>query len=228
MQFHPENPLEQELQWWINTWDPVLRNGQYWNRDIPALLNVDPEAEIFYEERRWLEARAQVVRILKEAEITDPDFFKNKIVMSIGPGPVGFPEACKAKITIGVDPLANAFRQHGLLLPDSDVVYLNTGAEKIPLVDDFVDVAVSRNNLDHVELPQQVVDEIWRVLKPDGHFILNVDVEHESRPLEPHSFSITDVDMMLSRFRVETKKVYQKSHGGGGRMYVALCVKPKY
>ncbi|MCD6295806.1 MAG: hypothetical protein J7M30_01480, partial [Deltaproteobacteria bacterium] len=66
MQFHPEDPLEQELQWWIDTWDVVLRNGQYWNRDVPALLNVDPEAEISYEERRWLEARAQVVRILKE------------------------------------------------------------------------------------------------------------------------------------------------------------------
>lgn len=227
MQFQPENPLEEELQWWINTWDAVLRNGQYWNPDVPTLLNVDPAAEISYNERRWLEARAQVARILRETQIDDRDFFKGKIVMSIGPGPVGFLEACEARIKIGVEPLANAFRHHGLLLPDSDVVYLNTGAENIPLVDDFVDIAISRNSLDHLEEPQRVVDEIWRMLKPNGYFILNVDIEHESRPLEPHSFSLADVDSMLTRFRVEQKIVYEKSHGGEGRMYVVLCIKPK-
>ncbi len=215
-----------ELQWWIDTWDTMLRNGQYCNPDIPELLNLDPAAEISYEERRWQEARAQVVRILQETRIKDLDFFKNRIVMEVGPGPVGFLEACDARIKIGIEPLANAFREHGLLLPDRDVVYINSCAEKIPLNNNFVDISVTRNSLDHVEDPKLVIDEIWRVLKPNGYMLLNVDIGHEKRPLEPHSFSTTDIDNMLTRFTVERKIVYDKSHGGEGQMYVALCIKP--
>ncbi len=218
--------LHQELQWWIKTWDATLRNNQFWNADIPELLNVDPAVKTSYEQRRWLEARAQVVRILKEAHIKDRAFFKGKVVMSVGPGPVGFLEACDATVKIGIEPLANAFCRHGLLLPDCDVVYLSTGAEDIPLIDDFVDVTVCRNSLDHVEEPQRVIDEIWRVTKPKGSFVVNVDVEHKTRPLEPHSFSVLQVERMLSRFQVAWKKVYKESHGGEGRMYVAVCVKP--
>jgi SAM-dependent methyltransferase len=223
---HPEFLLEQELQWWISVWDPVFRSGKFWNPDVPELLNTVSQSEVSYEERRWMEAKAQVIRVLKEAQIGDRDFFKDKIVMEIGPGPVGFLEACEARVAVGIEPLANAFRRQGLLLPGSDVVYLNTPAETIPLVDDFVDIIVSRNSLDHVAEPEKVVDEIWRVLKPNGFFLLNVDIEHEKRPLEPHSFSLAQIDHLVCRFRIDREIVYEKSHGGEGKMYVALCVKP--
>ncbi|HXX53552.1 MAG TPA: class I SAM-dependent methyltransferase [Thermodesulfovibrionales bacterium] len=219
-------PLDQELQWWIKTWNPTLKSGRFWNADTPALLDLDSELDISYEERRWLEARAQVIRTLAEAQIADLAFFIGKIVVEIGPGPVGFLDACGARIAIGIDPLANAFRQQGLMLPNSDVVYLNTVAESIPLVDEFVDIIVSRNSLDHVTEPEKVLDETWRVLKPGGFFLLNVDIEHEQRPLEPHCFSLAKVDHLLSRFRIDRKILHSKSHGGSGRMYVALCVKP--
>lgn len=221
-----EDPLEQELQWWINTWNSVLKNGRFWNQDVPELLNLGSKFKISYEERRWMEAKAQVIRILREAKIEARDFFKDKIVIEIGPGPVGFLEACRARIAVGIDPLANAFRREGLLLPDSDVIYLNTAAETIPLVDDFVDVAVSRNSLDHVAEPEKVVNEIWRVLKPGGFFLVNVDVEHEKRPMEPHNFSLAEVDCLLSGFRIDRRFLYDRSHGGEGKMYVTLCVKP--
>jgi len=221
-----EDPLEEELQWWINTWNPVLKNGRFWNSDIPELLNVSSEIAISYEERRWMEAKAQVIRILREARIEASDFFKGKIVMEIGPGPVGFLEASEARIAVGIDPLANAFRRNGLLLPESDVIYLTTAAETIPLVDDFVDIAISRNSLDHVAEPDKVVNEVRRVLKPGGFFLVNVDVEHEKRPMEPHNFSLADVDRLLSRFRIDRRILYDRSHGGEGRMYVALCIKP--
>lgn len=225
---HPEDPHDQELQWWITVWNSVLKSGKFWNSDIPELLNTGSQSEISYEERRWLEAKAQVIRVLKEAQIKDREFFKGKIVMEIGPGPVGFLEACEARIALGIEPLANAFYRQGILLPDSDVVYLNSAAETIPLVDNFVDIVLSRNSLDHVAEPEMVVNEIWRVLKPGGFFLLNVDIEHEKRPLEPHSFSLAQIDHLLSRFRIDRKIVYEKSHGGDGKMYVVLCVKPMH
>lgn len=223
---NPTDPLDQELWWWINVWNPVFRSGRFWNNDIPELLNLDSKSYFSYEEIRWMEARAQVIRILKEAQIEVQDFFRDKIVMEIGPGPVGFLEACEARIAIGVEPLANAFRREGLLLAGSEVVYLTAAAETIPLVDDFVDIAVARNSLDHVAEPGKVVNEVRRVLKPGGSFLVNVDVEHEKRPLEPHNFSIGEVDQLLSGFRTDRRILYDKSHGGEGRMYVALCVRP--
>jgi len=217
--------LLEELRWWIDVWDFTLRKGRFWNLDVPELLQIDPKIGLSYIERRWLEARAQSIRILKEIQMEDQTFFKDKVVMSIGPGPVGFLEGCDASIKIAVEPLANRFQKNGLLLPSNDVIYLNTGAEHIPLNDNFVEIAVSRNSLDHVDSPQQVVNEIWRVLKPNGHFILNVDIEHEIRPLEPHSFSPTHIEQMLTQFQIVWKNVYEKSHGGDGRIFAALCIK---
>ena len=222
---NPADPLDQELWWWINIWNPVFKDGRFWNNDIPELLDLDPGPAFSYEEIRRIEARAQVVRTLKEAQIETRDFFRDQIVMEIGPGPVGFLEACGARIAIGIEPLANAFRREGLLLAGSDAVYLTAAAENIPLVDDFVDIAVSRNSLDHVTDPGKVVDEVKRVLKPGGSFLVNVDVEHEKRPLEPHNFSVGEVDRLLTGFRIDRKIIYDKSHGGEGRMYVALCTR---
>ncbi len=217
--------LEEELKWWIDVWEATLRKGRFWNSDVPELLHIDPEIDMSYMERRWLEARAQSIRILKEIQMEDQTFFNDKIVLSIGPGPVGFLEGCNARIKIAVEPLANLFQQNDLLLPDNDVIYLDTGAEHIPLNDNFVEIAVSRNSLDHVNAPQQVVDEVWRVLKPNGYFILNVDIEHETRPLEPHTFSLAHLEQMLNQFQIVWKNVYEQSHGGDGRTFAALCIK---
>src|SRR5947209_625433 len=138
-----------ELRWWLEQWDPVLRAGGFNPGDTPAFLDGEAVAQT-YLGRRWQQARATVRRVLEEAAIDDGDFFADKVVVDIGPGPLGFPDACPARISIGVEPLAERFAREGLLLPDSPAIYLAVGAERIPLLSASVDVVVARNSLDHV------------------------------------------------------------------------------
>ena len=88
---------------------------------------------------------------------TTRGFFDGKVVLDIGPGPLGFPDACPARTSIGVEPLAEALRDAGLLLEDSPAIYLPVGAEAIPLVSQSVDVIQARNSLDHVDDPSAVL-----------------------------------------------------------------------
>ena len=166
-----------ELRWWLEEWDPVLRAGGFNPGDAADFLDGEQPADT-YEGRRWQQARAEVRRVLREAAIEDERFFDGKVVLDIGPGPLGFPDACPARVSIGVEPLAERYREHGLLLEGSDAVYLSVGAERIPLVSGSVDVVVARNSLDHVDDPDAVLREAQRLLRPGGTLILNFDVGH--------------------------------------------------
>ena len=104
-----------ELRWWLEDWNPILKAGGFNPGDAPRFLDGEKPATT-YEGRRWQQARAEVRRVLHEAAIEDERFFDGKVVVDIGPGPLGFPDACPARLTIGVEPLAERYREHGLLL----------------------------------------------------------------------------------------------------------------
>src|SRR5436309_6899520 len=160
--------LEAELRWWLESWDPVIRDGGFNPGDVQEFLDPGEATAGTYEGRRRQIARAEVRRVLSEAGIEDARFFEGKVVLDIGPGPLGFPDACGAAVSIGVEPLAERFAAAGLLLPDSHAVYLPVGAERVPLVGGSVDVALSRNSLDHVRDPATVVGEVRRILRRGG------------------------------------------------------------
>jgi SAM-dependent methyltransferase len=189
-----------ELRFWIEQWEPQVRAD------------------------RWAAAHAQVERVLSEAGIDDPDFFAGRVVLEIGPGPVGFPDACGARVALAVEPLAPRLDAAGLLL-DSDAVYLAIGAETIPLLDGSVDVVVARNSLDHVGDPVAVMSEVVRVLSPGGTLILNVDIEGEPTAEEPHAFSADDVRRLVHALRVEREHVIDEPHGHQGRQLVIVATK---
>jgi SAM-dependent methyltransferase len=214
---------DQELRFWIERWDAHIRGGSLFS---PRGLELIGEEEVAdsYEGRRWQEARAQVRRVLEEAEIDDPDFFSGRVVLEIGPGPVGLPDACGARIALAVEPLAPRLEAAGLLL-HGDAVYLATGAESIPLLDGSVDVVVARNSLDHVVDPAAVLSEVVRVLAPGGTLILNVDIDGEPTAEEPHAFSADDVRRLVRPLRVENERTIDEPHGHKGRQLVMVATK---
>ena len=44
------------------------------------------------------------------------------------------------------------------------------GSEDLPLVDDYADLILCPNALDHMPEPEVALNEFWRVLKNDGAF----------------------------------------------------------
>jgi SAM-dependent methyltransferase len=213
-----------ELRFWLEQWEPHIRAGALFS---PGGLELTGDTEVAdtYEGRRWQEARAQVQRVLREADIDDPDFFSGRVVLEIGPGPVGLPEACGASVALAVEPLADRMRDAGLLL-GGDAVYLTCGAEALPLMSQSVDVVVARNSLDHVRDPAAVLSETARVLRPGGTLILNVDIEGEPTAEEPHAFTIEKVRGLLGPLEIERERVLSEPHGHVGRQLVIVAVKP--
>ena len=115
------------------------RGGALFSPNGLELIGEDKVAES-YEGRRWQEARAQVQRVLREAGIDDPGFFTGRVLLEIGPGPVGLPEASGAKLAFAPEPLA----------------------PRLDAAGESVDVVVARNCLDHVANPEAVTAEVAR------------------------------------------------------------------
>lgn len=59
------------------------------------------------------------------------------------------------------------------------IEFLNTGAENIPLPDQSIDTVVSTWTLCSVAYPRKVLQEIKRVLRPEGRFMF---VDHGASP----------------------------------------------
>ena len=220
-----EPDLDAELRWWLDEWEPVVRGGGFNPGDVPDFLPPgEPVADTF-EGRRWQIARAEVKRVLAEAEIEDEHFFDGKTVVDIGSGPLGFPDACPARLAIAVEPLADRYRAAGLLLQGEDTLYLSTGAEQIPLLTDSTDVVLARNSLDHVTNPTAVVNEVLRILRPGGTLILSVDVGHPATATEPHSFTREEIRMLLNPLDIVSERTFDEAHGGGGGSRIVVVAR---
>lgn len=220
-----------ELDFWVNEWDAQLRSGRFWNDDVKVLLQEAGEWQGHesdardYETIRWMEARAHGLRILKEVKITDRRFFEDKIVVDIGPGAVCFLEASRARLGVAVEPLAQEFAAHHLLIAAPHVIYLPVAAEAIPLLGDFADIIVSRNNLDHVEHPRRVVEEVYRILRPSGYFVLIVHLEGHSSVTEPHAIGLHDVRDLVRRFTLVQEVISTGGRTQSGQQWAGICQK---
>jgi SAM-dependent methyltransferase len=215
---------EAELSWWLNKWDPVIRAGGFNPGDVSELLGGEPAAET-YAGRRWQQARAEVRRVVGEANLDGPSFFEDKVVLDIGPGALGFPDACPARLSIGVEPLAQRFADAGLML-DSSAVYLVARAEAIPLLSASVDVVIARNSLDHVEDPRAAVAEGRRILRPGGTMILNFDVHRRSTQTEPHTLDVAEVRSWLEPMTIVNENRWDHGHGEEGHVVVLVARAP--
>jgi SAM-dependent methyltransferase len=210
---------DEELRFWLTEWDPVIRAGGFNPGDVPELLGHEAVADS-YEGRRWQIARAEVVRVLREAAVEEPGFFDGKVVLDIGSGPLGFPDACPARVSLSVDPLHERYAASGLLLEGSPAIHLSVGAERIPVLSSSVDVVVVRNALDHVDDPDAVLAEIQRLLRPGGSLIANFDVGHTPTATEPHTLRLDAVKEALGAMTIEHEQAWERAHGFDGHAAV--------
>jgi len=132
---------------------------------------------------------------------TDASWLEGKTVVSIGCGCTGDLASFPAAIKVGIDPLLYLYQKLGLLLADeagSSTIYLSVGAENLPLLDEFADLVICRNALDHMPKPEIGLDEMRRILKSDGALFISVDIGGAPTPDEPTVFSVESLDALIS------------------------------
>ncbi len=120
------------------------------------------------------------------------EFYDDKVIVDIGCGPRGSLEwADNTKRRIGVDPLAEQYKELGT--GRHAMEYLSCPAEKISLPSETCDAVFSFNSLDHVSSVQGVLNEVERLLKPNGLFMLLVEVNQTPTSCEPHELNAKDI-----------------------------------
>jgi SAM-dependent methyltransferase len=131
------------------------------------------------------------------------DAIEGKTVVTIGCGCTGDIAAFPAAVKIAVDPLLNVYRKLGMLVQDeagARTLYLCVGAENLPLLDEYADLVICRNALDHMPDPETALKECCRILKQDGSLFVSVDIGGEPTPDEPTVFSVESLRQLLGRY----------------------------
>lgn len=103
--------------------------------------------------------------------LTYMDSFDDYTTLNIGGGPVPlrFPNA---KEEILLDNNATWFDEHFPKKYREDMTVLNNNVSAIPLPDKCVDICYIRKTLEYVSAWQLGLNEIFRVMKPDGLLVL--------------------------------------------------------
>ncbi len=146
---------------------------------------------------------------------------RGKTAVELGPGP--FPSICVVpwRRAIAVDPIADGYVAEKLLPPEAQsVVFLASTGERVPLPSGVADIVVIENALDHVDDPRAVLQEIRRLLRPDGLLWLLVDLMNYRDAMHPNPFTEHTIRQMLSetgfavvRDRVGDHKSHPEAYG---------------
>lgn len=98
-------------------------------------------------------------------------------VLEVGSGAHGLIFYFEGKDRVGVDPLADEYRA---LFPawHGEATTIAAYGEELPFPDAGFDIVLSDNVVDHAENPRAIVEELVRVLRPDGLLYFTVNVHH--------------------------------------------------
>lgn len=126
------------------------------------------------ESKRQIFLRSQAVRnILNQFRpVSDADR-----ILEVGSGAHGLIFGFTNKTRVGIDPLAAEYKR---IFPTWQSAAPTAAAigEELPFADNSIDVVLSDNVIDHAEQPLEIVDEIVRVLKPNGILYFTVNIHH--------------------------------------------------
>mgnify|MGYP001560357265 CR=1 FL=1 len=142
----------------------------------------------------------------------EKEFYLGKKILDIGCGPMGSLEwATMAEERTGLDPLVEKYSKFGIR--EHKMKYIQACSEDIPFADNYFDVVSSFNSLDTVDEVDKTINEIIRVLKPGGLFILLVEL-HDPTPNQPKALSFDITEHFKTRLTILDEKHYEKFAGG--------------
>jgi SAM-dependent methyltransferase len=99
-------------------------------------------------------------------------------VLEIGSGPVGIVNFLEWGERYAIDPLEEFYRTRPSLvaLRNPNVIYLHGTGEQLPFESGSCSLIIIDNVIDHTYAPGKIFAEMHRVLRPDGHLYLSVNV----------------------------------------------------
>lgn len=113
----------------------------------------------------WLDAEVSYISgVIHRATRKKPT--NESKILSVGAGPLGVIDFWPAKEKHAIDPLANEYKEKFHDFQDKSVNFVAGYAEDLPYENNYFDVVIIRNTLDHVENPEKALSEVFRVLKP--------------------------------------------------------------
>jgi ubiquinone/menaquinone biosynthesis C-methylase UbiE len=133
----------------------------------------------------------------------DYSYFTGKDVLEVGCGPSGIIyHLDEVKTSVGLEPLDlnNLARKNWKKTSVAKGI-----GEKIPFQDNSFDVILSYNSIDHSFDPKKVIEEIYRVLRLGGDFLLSLHILRDQFNLlksilnkfdEPHPYHLTHKEVL--------------------------------
>lgn len=114
------------------------------------------------------------------ARTTMDDMFRNKVVLDIGCGAAGktlFYASQGAKKVYGVDVVERYRNEANELAEEKGLEdrfeFVLASADKTDFEDGFFDTIIMNDAMEHVDEPEKVLEECYRILKPSGKLYIN-------------------------------------------------------
>lgn len=125
---------------------------------------------------RWYRWKAE--RTVGRLRSCGVELAPTAVIAEVGSGPVGQAGFLPGATRAAFDPLMDYFERNEALLKERppDVRYVRSKGEELPLENGSCDLVVIDNCLDHCEDPGRVLTEIRRVLRPQGHLYITLNV----------------------------------------------------
>jgi ubiquinone/menaquinone biosynthesis C-methylase UbiE len=103
---------------------------------------------------------------------------------------------------------------HARCSSQGNVHFIDSDVTRTPLKENTIDYVVSFETLEHITRPQELIDEMYRVLKPGGKLMLTTPyLDHIPSQEHVWEFDYKDLEDMLSKFT--NKWVFPWASGRG-------------
>jgi ubiquinone/menaquinone biosynthesis C-methylase UbiE len=162
-------------------------------------------------------------QMLSRGFTLDYEFFAGKSVLEVGCGPAGIIfQLHNTKSRVGLEPMD----LKDLIIDGKKISIVKKGiGEEMPFENESFDVVLSFNALDHSVNPVKVIQEIQRVLRKDGDFLLWIYVLRNHYQFlqgflnimdspHPYHFTLSQLLRQIEESSFEIK--YRKNEKGTG------------